>query len=175
MGDLIELFGGSSSTDDQNVASNLLQPSATASNESTFEATTSGQYLPPEPQVGNVEYKLMLNTNNAQRLQHLTTQMNWRLKEGQGIAFYEIGVGDDGQVIGLDDRQLQKSLHTLQKMAEQLDATVSVIRERKIVSNCSKDTRNFKMACQVMISRKVNRKCQTELRVAVLGDLLLFF
>ena len=34
--------------------------------------------LPPEPQMGNVEYKLKLVNPTAQRLEHLITQMKWR-------------------------------------------------------------------------------------------------
>ena len=40
--------------------------------------------LPPEPQQGNIEYKLKLISPTAQRLEHLVTQMKWRLREGQG-------------------------------------------------------------------------------------------
>ncbi len=41
-------------------------------------------WLPPEPQTGNVEYKLKLVNPSDQRLEHLVTQMKWRLREGQG-------------------------------------------------------------------------------------------
>ena len=40
--------------------------------------------LPPEPQMGHIEYKLKLISPTAQRLEHLVTQMKWRLREGQG-------------------------------------------------------------------------------------------
>ena len=40
--------------------------------------------LPPEPQQGNIEYKLKLVNPTSQRLEHLVTQMKWRLREGQG-------------------------------------------------------------------------------------------
>ena len=39
--------------------------------------------LPPEPQQGNIEYKLKLVNPTAQRLEHLVTQMKWRLREGK--------------------------------------------------------------------------------------------
>ena len=42
--------------------------------------------LPPEPQQGNIEYKLKLINPTEQRLQHLVTQMKWRLREGQGTS-----------------------------------------------------------------------------------------
>lgn len=47
--------------------------------------------LPPEPEQGNIEYKLKLINPSSQRFEHLVTQMKWRLKEGQGEAIYQIG------------------------------------------------------------------------------------
>lgn len=47
--------------------------------------------LPPEPEHGNIEYKLKLINPSSQRFEHLVTQMKWRLKEGQGEAIYQIG------------------------------------------------------------------------------------
>ena len=47
--------------------------------------------LPPEPEQGNVEYKLKLINPSSERFEHLVTQMKWRLKEGHGEAIYQIG------------------------------------------------------------------------------------
>lgn len=38
--------------------------------------------LPPEQEQGNVEYKLKLINPSPNRLEHLVTQMKWRLEEG---------------------------------------------------------------------------------------------
>lgn len=38
--------------------------------------------LPPEREQGNVEYKLKLINPSPNRLEHLITQMKWRLEEG---------------------------------------------------------------------------------------------
>lgn len=54
-------------------------------------------HLPPEPQFGNIEYKLKLISPSKQRLDHLVTQLKWRLNEGKGEAIYEIGVTDSGE------------------------------------------------------------------------------
>ena len=51
------------------------------------------------------------------RLEHLVTQMKWRLEEGNGEAIYEIGVEDNGILTGLNEADLQASLSTLEKMA----------------------------------------------------------
>ncbi|PSN51832.1 GTP-binding protein 2 [Blattella germanica] len=82
--------------------------------------------LPPEPQVGNVEYKLKLVNPSKQRFEHLVTQMKWRLREGQGEAIYEIGVEDNGVLTGLAEYEMTLSLQTLQQMAYKLGATTTV-------------------------------------------------
>lgn len=44
--------------------------------------------------------------------------MKWRLQEGRGEAVYQIGVEDDGMLVGLSDEDMRASLKTLYKMAE---------------------------------------------------------
>ena len=67
---------------------------------------------------GNIEYKLKLINPTDSRLEHLITQMKWRLKEGCGEATYKIGVEDDGNCAGLNDVDLESTLSTLRLMAE---------------------------------------------------------
>lgn len=43
--------------------------------------------------------------------------MKWRLEEGEGEAIYEIGVEDNGLLVGLTDQELTASLNTLNTMA----------------------------------------------------------
>ena len=62
-----------------------------------------GNKIESEPQEGNVEYKLMLVDPTEERLTHLTTQLKWRVAEGQGEAIYAIGVevrGGAGEAAG---------------------------------------------------------------------------
>ena len=51
------------------------------------------------------------------RIEHLITQMKWRLREGDGEAVYEVGVEDNGVMSGLLRDELDSSLNTLQYMA----------------------------------------------------------
>ena len=44
--------------------------------------------------------------------------MKWRLREGRGEAIYEIGVADNGLLLGLSDNDLTSSLNTLNRMAD---------------------------------------------------------
>ena len=42
-----------------------------------------------------------------------STQMKWRLSEGDGEAIYEIGVNDDGTFNGLTQAEMEASLRTI--------------------------------------------------------------
>ncbi|PWW73773.1 hypothetical protein C7212DRAFT_284198 [Tuber magnatum] len=121
--------------------------------------TASGETvkgLAAEPQMGATEYKLSLvrGGKSEARLDQLVTQLLWRLQqsspyhanslasespeaisslvqESQG-ALYEIGVADDGKLIGLCEEELQASLATLRIMAARLGCGVRILR-REIV------------------------------------------
>jgi len=56
-----------------------------------------------------------------ERVDHLTTQLAWRLKEGDGTAFYQIGVLDSGQVTGLNEEELSETLMAIFYMASTLE------------------------------------------------------
>lgn len=75
-------------------------------------------YLPPEAEDGNIEYKLKLVNPSQYRFEHLVTQMKWRLQEGRGEAVYQIGVEDNGLLVGLAEEEMRASLKTLHRMAE---------------------------------------------------------
>lgn len=85
----------------------------------------------PENPRGNVEYKLKLIHPNEDRLVELATQLNYRLNEGDGEAFYELGVSDEGEPVGLPDWELKNSLHVLERIAESVGAKMSLIRTGK--------------------------------------------
>lgn len=56
------------------------------------------------------------------------------LEESQG-ALYEIGVSDDGTLVGLAEDELEESLHNLRAMAACLGCTVEVLR-KQVVGHC---------------------------------------
>ena len=66
----------------------------------------------------NLFLQLKLVNPSDSRFEHLVTQMKWRLQEGQGEAFYEIGVEDNGIFAGLTDEEMAASLETLDRMAK---------------------------------------------------------
>lgn len=78
---------------------------------------------------GHVEYKLKLLAPGPERFERLVTQMAWRLKQGANEAIYELGLADDGAVVGLSRAEMDASLATLERMAAELGATVLVLKE----------------------------------------------
>ncbi|KAF8438284.1 hypothetical protein BGX38DRAFT_1144954 [Terfezia claveryi] len=111
-----------------------------------------------EPQVGSTEYKLHLlkEGKSSIRLEQLTTQLLWRLQQSnpnfsnapgggsnkpqhirdslqdsQG-ALYELGVCDDGTLVGLLEEELEQSLDTLRLMASKLGCAVWVLRKVRV-------------------------------------------
>ncbi|EPS36383.1 hypothetical protein H072_10073 [Dactylellina haptotyla CBS 200.50] len=137
------------------------------------------QSLASEPQEGSTEYKLSLLNPNPLRLQHLTTQLLWRLqqscpshntagliappvsvfenedgKEGEDQngaravdkayyatllqdsqgCLYEIGVADNGRLLGLTEEDLETSLNTLRRMADALGCVVEIIRKVNVAN-----------------------------------------
>ena len=59
---------------------------------------------------------------SPERFEHLVSQLKWRIAEGMGEAFYEIGVEDDGTPSGLSEEDMKLSLATLERMAKELSA-----------------------------------------------------
>lgn len=91
--------------------------------------------LPPEVEEGNIEYKLKLVNPNPSRLEHLVTQMKWRLREGQGEAVYEIGVCDNGKLAGLCRGEMDASIDTLRTMSKLADAECIVLKEFSVADS----------------------------------------
>ncbi|KAH7909411.1 hypothetical protein BJ138DRAFT_1155327 [Hygrophoropsis aurantiaca] len=88
--------------------------------------------LVPEAEEGNIEYKLQLLSPSPSRFTRLVTQMKWRLLEGGGQAYYELGVADSGMLVGLPQRELEESLETLEMMAGEIGASVIVVKEIEV-------------------------------------------
>lgn len=63
-------------------------------------------------------FQLKLVNPTQYRFEHLATQLKWRLQEGRGEAVYQIGVEDNGLLVGLTEADMKGSLKTLKRMAE---------------------------------------------------------
>ncbi|XP_056126144.1 GTP-binding protein 2 [Rhinichthys klamathensis goyatoka] len=123
-------------------------------------------YLPPEVEEGNIEYKLKLVNPTQYRFEHLATQMKWRLQEGRGEAVYQIGVEDNGLLVGLSEEDMNASLKTLRRMAEKVGADITVLREREV----DYDSDETHRIAEVLVRKVPDDQQFLDLRVAVLGN-----
>uniref|UniRef100_A0A672IW58 Tr-type G domain-containing protein n=1 Tax=Salarias fasciatus TaxID=181472 RepID=A0A672IW58_SALFA len=131
-----------------------------------FKPSNNTPYLPPEAEEGNIEYKLKLVNPTQYRFEHLATQMKWRLQEGRGEAVYQIGVEDNGMLVGLSEEDMRASLKTLHRLAEKVGADIAVLREREV----DYDSDIPRKIAEVLIRKVPDDQQFLDLRVAVLGN-----
>uniref|UniRef100_A0A673L3X2 Tr-type G domain-containing protein n=1 Tax=Sinocyclocheilus rhinocerous TaxID=307959 RepID=A0A673L3X2_9TELE len=121
------------------------------------KASNNPPYLPPE---------LKLVNPTQYRFEHLATQMKWRLQEGRGEAVYQIGVEDNGLLVGLTEEDMKASLKTLRRMAEKVGADITVLREREVDHDSDEPHR----IAEVLVRKVPDDQQFLDLRVAVLGN-----
>lgn len=125
-------------------------------------------FLPPEAEEGNIEYKLKLVNPSAYRFEHLATQLKWRLQEGRGEAVYQIGVEDNGLMVGLCEADMKASLKTLSRMAHKVGADITLLREREV--DFDPDRNTARKIAEVLVRKVPDDQQFLDLRVAVLGN-----
>ncbi|XP_051939904.1 GTP-binding protein 2-like isoform X2 [Hippocampus zosterae] len=126
---------------------------------------TPPPFLPPEAEEGNVEYKLKLVNPTQNRFEHLATQLKWRLQEGRGEAVYQIGVEDNGLLVGLSQADMTASIGTLRQMADKVGADITLLRERRVDSDGGE-----RRIAEVLVRKVPDDQQFLDLRVAVLGN-----
>ena len=87
---------------------------------------------PPEKEEGNKEYKRILKYNRKKNyndfIQNRSSQMLYRLIEGNGKAIYLIGLDDNGQVSGMTKKELVMSIILILKISNNINARLKKIR-----------------------------------------------
>ena len=135
--------------------------------------------LPPEIEEGPLEYKvhqptsyhrlcqLRINTEEG-RLAHLTTQLKWRLSEGQGIAWYMLGVKDNGAIIGMPVEMLEANLELIKRMADAIQAVVNGVDRIRLPGSGEKGFEP-RWCAQVTIKQDTLNTFVGDRRVLVVG------
>ena len=120
----------------------------------------NGSSIIEEDDFGDTEYKLKLIDSTKERINQLTTQMKFRIQEGQGEAFYKIGYQDNGFPLGLIESEFKRSLVIISYISKQLSAETVVIDVLKGVEGS---------IFEVTI-RKIRESISVELRIMLLGN-----
>jgi len=112
----------------------------------------------PENEIGNIEYKLKLLNTEDSRIDELTTQLRYRLSEGDGECFYIIGVKDNGALDGITENDFNESFDNLKKVAKKNNCSVNMISKTNV--------KDDKFVYEIHV-REINEKKYIDIKVAV--------
>jgi GTPase len=134
--------------------------------------STATERIAPEDDDGHIEYKLKMLHSNAHRIEQLTTQMRYRVNEGNGECIYVMGVTDSGGLIGITEDEYTQSRELLDHVAEKNSYTVTLLTEQKVDSalhhNNFDDTSEKKV--YEFLVRERNSTKYVDVKVAVAGN-----
>jgi hypothetical protein len=106
--------------------------------------------MEPEKYYGNIEYKRCILTTCQDRLYQLSTQLLFRLNEGNGSCYYYLGIEDDGSISDISKEELDMSLYNLKSIVNSINSDIDNIEtidnylKIKIVKNDIKNQEIFK-------------------------------
>ena len=113
-----------------------------------------------EDDFGNIEYKWKLCNVSKLRFEELKTGMNFRLHEkGYGECFYEIGVADNGEDLGITLEELNQTVSLLNFIANDLGCQTKIT---KLIEG--------KQGYIAELYIRDNNISKTEITIGVLGE-----
>lgn len=123
-------------------------------------------YIDRENDEGNKEYKLKLTNKGPNRVEQLTTQMRYRVDEGNGEAIYTLGTSDNGAVLGVTEEEYKESRKILDQVAKNNNYTLTFLSEQKVEDSWG-DEKQRKM--YEFLVREHNPSKYVDVKVAITG------
>jgi elongation factor 1-alpha len=80
-----------------------------------------------EDDYGPIEYKRQLTSMTNTKINKYATQMKFRLIEGNGEAIYMIGVKDNGDIIGVENKNYLLYCKLMSKIAREINSRIILI------------------------------------------------
>ena len=115
----------------------------------------------PENEEGNIEYKRQLNDNSPERIERLATQMRYRCNEGGSECIYNLGVDDDGTIVGITKEEYETTINCLKSAADKNKYSVSIITSTPVDKN--------KNIYEILV-REINDHSYIDIKVAIAGS-----
>eukprot|EP01084_Bolivina_argentea_P256102 431061_1 len=75
---------------------------------------------------GPIEFKWKMISPSIDRFKRRLKQMKYRLNEGNGQCVYEIGIEDNGNPKGLNDKELIETLKTVFRLNKQINGNIQI-------------------------------------------------
>lgn len=118
--------------------------------------------MEPEKDTGNVEYKLKLINKDFSRVESLVSQMRYRCDEGGGECIYNIGVADDGEMIGITDEEYKETINTLTTIAGKNNYSIQILSSVNISSS-------LELKIYEVLIREINDTKYIDIKIAICG------
>ena len=90
-----------------------------------------------EPDEGNLEYKLNLLNFTYEKFQRYSTQLLYRILEGEGKAIYIIGVKDNGEVNGIKKCEIDNTINKFNYICSNVNCSM------KLILRCNYENKDF--------------------------------
>ena len=123
--------------------------------------------LEPEKEDGNIEYKLKLINKDENRIERLASQMRFRTEEGDGECIYNLGIEDNGKIVGITQSEYQDTLSVLKNAANMNNYAITLLSSSSVSREQKKG--ELRSIYEVMIREKNDNK-YIDLRVAIAGS-----
>jgi GTPase len=110
---------------------------------------------PKECYYGNREYKLKIVECNEKKVIKRSTQMLFRLYEGNGRATYLIGIDDNGNIEGLTLDEMNISINNIIKITEIADCTIKKIKIYHFITTSNNSVNNTRFIVIIRLNKKI--------------------
>lgn len=118
--------------------------------------------LEPEKEDGNIEYKLKLINKDENRIERLASQMRFRTEEGDGECIYNLGIEDNGKIVGITQSEYEDTLSVLKNAANMNNYAITLLSSSSVKGE-------LRAIYEVMVREKNDNK-YIDLRVAIAGS-----
>ncbi len=123
--------------------------------------------LVPEQDDGNIEYKRKLSDDSPERIERLATQMRYRCNEGGSECIYNLGVDDDGTIVGITQQEYNTTINCLKSAADKNKYSISILTYSPVNNgNSGTEPKNI---YEILI-REINDHSYIDIKVAIAGS-----
>lgn len=124
--------------------------------------------IEPENDLGSTEYKLKLIDDSDEKIEHLSTQMRFRMSQDDNSkCIYKFGVSDNGKILGIDKDDFEKTIEIFDKCLKINDFNKTQIN--KITLPPTKKEKQEKFFLEYLVRPNFNNDI-VDINVCILGN-----
>ena len=127
--------------------------------------------LCPENPEGNIEYKWKLMAEmSSEEIEKKKSQMLYRLKEGNGEAFYYIGIKDNGYMIGLDEKEWSQTFIILTNIFSSINCSYQILEKHFISYDNNIDNNRIEKYWYKILIQEKDKLPYIDIKIGIVGN-----